>query len=127
MSGVIIHNKKFENGKQVDTFKVTAPLPFEGGVATFGEAEVGLTYETLKYAYFNNSKGWFIQNIRSECQFHDKSSMYDRYNEWCIEHHLMPIKKPDFIAKVSYLFGKMAGATISAADLEKVKEIWSQS
>lgn len=40
MSGVIIHNKKFENGKQVDTFKVTAPLPFEGGVATFGEAEV---------------------------------------------------------------------------------------
>ena len=88
---------------------------------------VGLTYETLKYAHFNNSKGWFIQNIRSECQFHDKSSMYDRYNEWCIEHHLMPIKKPDFIAKVSYLFENMAGSTVSADDLEKVKEIWSQS
>lgn len=88
---------------------------------------VGLTYETLKYAHFNNSKGWFIQNIRSECQFHDKGSMYDRYNEWCIEHRLMPIKKPDFISKVSYLFEKMAGATISADDLEKVKEIWSQS
>lgn len=66
-----------------------------------GGEGVGLTYETLKYAHFNNSKGWFIQNIRSECQFHDKGSMYDRYNEWCIEHHLMPIKKPDFIAKVS--------------------------
>ena len=88
---------------------------------------VGLTYETLKYAYFNNSKGWFIQNIRSECQFHDKGSMYDRYNEWCIEHHLMPIKKPDFISKVSYLFENMAGSTVSASDLEKVKEIWSQS
>ena len=88
---------------------------------------VGLTYETLKYAYFNNSKGWFIQNIRSEYQFHDKGSMYDRYNDWCIEHHLMPIKKPDFISKVSYLFEKMGGSTISADDLEKVKEIWSQS
>lgn len=92
-----------------------------------GGEGVGLTYETLKYAHFNNSKGWFIQNIRSECQFHDKGSMYDRYNEWCIEHHLMPIKKPDFIAKVSYLFENMAGSTVSADDLEKVKEIWSQS
>lgn len=88
---------------------------------------VGLTYETLKYAYFNNSKGWFIQNIKSEYQFHDKGSMYDRYNDWCIEYHLMPIKKPDFMAKVSYLFEKMGGSTISADDLEKVKEIWSQS
>lgn len=40
MSGVINHNKKFENGEQIDCFKVTAPLPFAGGVATFGEAEV---------------------------------------------------------------------------------------
>lgn len=40
MLGAIVHNKKFENGVRVDTFKVTAPLPFEGGVATFGEAEV---------------------------------------------------------------------------------------
>lgn len=88
---------------------------------------VGLTYETLKYAHFNNSKGWFIQNIRSECQFHDKGSMYDRYNDWCIEYHLMPIKKPDFISKVTYLFENMAGSTVSASDLEKVKEIWSQS
>ena len=88
---------------------------------------VGLTYETLKYAHFNNSKGWFIQNIRSECQFHDKGSMYDRYNDWCIEYHLMPIKKPDFISKVTYLFENMAGSTVSADDLEKVKEIWSQS
>lgn len=37
---MIIHNKKFENGVRVDTFEVTAPLPFEGGVATFGESEV---------------------------------------------------------------------------------------
>ena len=80
-----------------------------------------------KYAHFNNSKGWFIQNIRSECQFHDKGSMYDRYNDWCIEYRLMPIKKPDFMAKVNYLFEKMGGSTISASDLEKVKEIWSQS
>ena len=88
---------------------------------------VGLTYETLKYAYFNNSKGWFIENVKSGNQFHDKNGMYDRYNDWCIEHHLMPIKKPDFMAKVSYLFEKMGGSTISADDLEKVKEIWSQS
>lgn len=88
---------------------------------------VGLTYETLKYAYFNNSKGWFIQNIKSECQFHDKGSMYENYCDWCIEYHLMPIKKPDFMAKVSYLFDNMAGSTVSASDLEKVKEIWSQS
>lgn len=88
---------------------------------------VGLTYETLKYAYFNNSKGWFIENVKSGNQFHDKNGMYDRYNDWCIEHHLMPIKKPDFISKVSYLFENMAGSTVSASDLEKVKEIWSQS
>lgn len=92
-----------------------------------GEDGVGLTYQTLKYAYFNNSKGWFIENIKPECQFHDKGSMYENYCEWCIEYHLMPIKKPDFISKVSYLFENMAGSTVSASDLEKVKEIWSQS
>lgn len=37
---MIIHNKKFENSEQIDCFKVTAPLPFAGGVATFGESEV---------------------------------------------------------------------------------------
>ena len=88
---------------------------------------VGLTYETLKYAYFNNSKGWFIQNVKSEYQFHDKGTMYDKYSDWCIEYHLIPLKRSDFISKVSYLFDKMSGSVVSASDLEKVKEIWSQS
>ena len=40
MLGAIVHNKKFENGEQIDCFKVTASLPFAGDVATFGESEV---------------------------------------------------------------------------------------
>ena len=40
MLGAIVHNKKFEDGEQIDYFKVTASLPFAGGVSTFGKAEV---------------------------------------------------------------------------------------
>ena len=83
MSGVIIHNKKFENGKQVDTFKVTAPLPFAGGVATFGESEV---VDLPRIEWETNSILFAFRGIEFQISL-DEFETYgvDELLEWCIE------------------------------------------
>lgn len=83
MSGVIIHNKKFENGKQVDTFKVTAPLPFEGGVATFGEAEV---VDLPRIDWGKNSILFGFRGIEFQISLDEFEPVgVDELQDWCIE------------------------------------------
>lgn len=83
MLGAIVHNKKFENGKQVDTFKVTALLPFAGGVATFGESEV------VDLPHIDWGKGSICFVFRG-IEFQISLNCFepvgvDELLEWCIE------------------------------------------
>ena len=83
MLGAIVHNKKFEDGEQIDCFKVTAPLPFAGGVATFGESEV------VDLPHIDWGKGSICFVFRG-IEFQISLNCFepvgvDELLEWCIE------------------------------------------
>ncbi|MBM6887917.1 hypothetical protein [Pseudoflavonifractor phocaeensis] len=83
MLGAIVHNKKFEVGEQIDCFKVTAPLPFAGGVATFGESEV------VDLPHIDWGKGSICFVFRG-IEFQISLNCFepvgvDELLEWCIE------------------------------------------
>ena len=84
MLGVIVHNKKFENGEQIDCFKVTAPLPFVGSVSSFGENEV------VELPHINWGEGTILFIFRGlEFQISlDDFEPYgvDELQDWCIEY-----------------------------------------
>ncbi len=83
-----------------------------------------ITYKVARDLYFEKSWGWFIQNIRPEQQYHNFDSLYYKYNEWCIDYGLVPIKSIDFNTKLSYMFQHMNTRNPDADLLDQVKNIW---
>lgn len=83
MNTTIIHNKKFENGEQIDCFKVTASLPFVGGVSTFGEAEV---VDLPRIDWGKNSILFGFRGIEFQISLDDFEPVgVDELQDWCIE------------------------------------------
>lgn len=83
-----------------------------------------ITYKVARDLYFEKSWGWFVQNIRPEQQYHNFDSLYYKYNDWCIDYGLVPIKSIDFNTKLSYMFQHMNTRTPDADLLDQVKNIW---
>ena len=80
---MIIHNKKLENGVRVDTFEVTAPLPFAGGVSTFGEAEV---VDLPRIDWGKGSICFVFRGIEFQISLDEFEPVgVDELQDWCIE------------------------------------------
>ena len=83
MLGAIVHNKKFEDGEQIDCFKVTAPLPFAGGVATFGESEV---VDLPRIDWGKNSILFGFRGIEFQISLNEFEPVgVDELQNWCVE------------------------------------------
>ena len=83
MLGAIVHNKKFEDGEQIDCFQVTAPLPFAGGVATFGESEV---VDLPRIDWGKNSILFGFRGLEFQISLDEFEPVgVDELLEWCIE------------------------------------------
>lgn len=81
---MIIHNKKFENSEQIDCFKVTAPLPFAGGVATFGESEV---VDLPRIDWGKNSILFGFRGLAFQISLNCFEAVgVDELQDWCIEY-----------------------------------------
>jgi len=83
-----------------------------------------ITYKVARDLYFEKSWGWFVQNIRPEQQYQSFDSLYYKYNEWCIDYGLVPIKSIDFNTKLSYMFQHMKTRNPDADLLDQVKNVW---
>ena len=76
----IIHNKKFEIGEQIDCFKVTAPLPFAGGVATSG---LEMTQNAMHISWtaeeVDAKLHQIMSSIHQQCVEHGREGDYINY------------------------------------------------